>query len=506
MNARLVQTQYGTVEGLEKDGVLIWKNVPFARVEGRFQPPKPPRAWAGVRDATEFGAVAVQTPAPGIFSADKSNFQREDCLNLNIWSPGVDGPLKPVLVWLHGGAFVFGSGQSLWYDGTSFASQGEVVVVTINYRLGALGFLFLEALAGPAYAGSGNAGFLDQAAALAWVYENIQAFGGDPTKITIAGQSAGSMSTGVLLTMPGARPHIHQAIMQSGAPFFKTVDEATEITHRFLGLLDLTPEQWPRLLDVPTQQFLAAQAKLELENTLPWGPVIDGAIVPTSLEAAIEAGATANLPLLIGTTRDEFHLWGAMNPLWRAMPDAQMVAVFEQVTHGPIDERLRGHYVTDKSGVELFDGLMALATDRIFWYPSDRVADAQSQKAPVWAYRFDWPSHAYGGVLGACHAIEIPFVFNTIDVPGGGALTGESPDRAPLALSMHRAWSQFICSGTPDGHSWPPWPPYVLPERRTMIIDRESRVVEDPKRQERELWDSLSRATYKRGRGSHETP
>ncbi len=492
MNSRQVETRYGAVEGYEKDGVLIWKNVPYARVEGRFQPPKPPKAWTSVREATEFGPVAVQTPAPGIFAADKSDAQSEQCLNLNIWSPGIDGPLKPVLLWIHGGAFVFGSGQSLWYDGTSFASQSDVVVVTINYRLGALGFLSLEALAGAEYAGSGNAGFLDQAAALAWVYENIQAFGGDPTRITVAGQSAGSMSVGVLLTMPSARPHIHQAIMQSGAPFFKTKEEAHAITQRFLSLLNLTPEQWPQLLEMPTEPLLAAQAKLELESALPWGPVIDGAMVPTSLVSAIEAGGTAGIPLLIGTTRDEFNLWGAMNPLWRTMPDEQMVTVFEHVAHGPIDERLSGLYLAGKSGIDLFAGLMTLATDRIFWYPSERVAEAQSQKAPVWVYRFDWPSHAYGGTLGACHAIEIPFVFNTIDVPGGAALTGQSSERAPIAQFMHRAWSHYIRSGKPDGELWPP---YSLPERQTMIIDRHPRVVEDPKRQERELWDSVSYAT-----------
>ncbi|NMP20900.1 carboxylesterase/lipase family protein [Sulfobacillus harzensis] len=491
MNSKLVETRYGKVEGIEQDGVLVWKNVPFASVQGRFQPPKPPVAWTGVRDASAFGPVCTQTPAPGVFSQDQANYQSEDCLNLNIWSPRVDGAPRPVLVWIHGGAFVFGSGQSAWYEGTSFARRGNMVVVTINYRLGPFGFLYLDRLAGPDYAGSGNVAFLDQQAALAWVRENIRAFGGDPERITVAGQSAGSMSVGTLLAMPSARQHIDRAIMQSGAPFFKTADEADRITQHFLGHLQLTPEQWPQLLELPTERLLMAQGKLEQEISLPWGPVVDQVVISQPLELAIDAGDTAGIPLLIGTTRDEFNLWGAMNPAWRSMPSEQMIAVFEHVAGGPLDERLRDYYVAGKSGIDLFQGLMALATDRIFWYPSERVAERQSRVAPVWAYRFDWPSQISGGVLGACHAIEIPFVFNTIDVPGGAALTGQSPNRQAIADAMHQAWIAYVHGQNPVAESLPIWPPYRPDDRQTMIFDVESHLMRDPKRAEREVWDAL---------------
>ncbi len=481
MAGPLAETRYGTVEGLRSGDVRVWRGIPFARApvgELRFGPPQPPEPWSGVRDATRFGPVSWQVPALALLApvGEEREHQSEDCLNLNVWSPAADGGRRPVLVWIHGGAFVWGSGQTPWYDGTSFAAQGDVVVVTINYRLGPFGFLHLGGIAGAEYADSGNCGILDQIAALRWVRENIAAFGGDPERVTVAGQSAGSISVGMLLARPDARGLFRQAIMASGTPGVGLVNDPERADGRaraLLAALQIPPAEWRRLLDVPAEALLAAAGPRTAG--LGWLPVQAGPGLPEVLGR----GDAAGIPLMVGTNRDEFNLYG-VDPAWAAMDDAALLRAA-----GPLHPRLHDHYLAGRRGRDLMQAVMDLTTDRVFWYPAQRAAALQSVHAPVWVYRFDWESRATGGALRACHALDTPFAFHTIEGPHGKLLTGESPDLLPLARAFHAAWTGFVRDGDPG------WPRYELARRPVMLFNTESHVVHDPGGDARRVWEQV---------------
>jgi len=489
MTDDIVETRYGKVAGSREGDVRIWRGVPFARPPVgtlRFQPPEPPLPWAAVRHAQTFGPICPQVndslfPTPADVAVD------EDCLSLNIWAPA-DGAKHPVLVWIHGGGFVFGSGRSPWYDGSALSRQG-VVVVTVNYRLGPLGFLHLEDLAGSAFAASGNVGLLDQVAALEWVRDNIAAFGGDPSRVTVAGESAGSMSVGALLVMPRARGLFAQAIMESGVPFLRRRPEAAETSERLaakLGGLDA-------LLKAPPDRLLAAAQELPAGPGLRWGPLLDGRLLPTPFWTAVTAGTAHPVALLIGTNRHELRLWGASQPTWRTLPDDAMVSTFEH-NWGTIPGPARSHFLEGRHGTALFDALMHLGTLRVFEAPTHRLAAWQSRRAPVWVYRFDWESPAYGGVLGACHALEIPFVFNNLSAAGVRPFTGDGADRQAVADAMHRSWAAFVRTGNPRHPGIPPWPRYDDQRRATMLFNVSCRVADDPDGPDRQVWDQLADA------------
>ena len=260
----IVETHYGKLQGTQKDTVSVWKGIPFAQPPSgllRFRAPQPLEGWTGVREATQFGAISPQT-SEGSFGTLPGPMS-EDCLTLNIWSPSADDARRPVMVWIHGGSFVTGSGSTPWYNGTSFATQGDVVVVTLNYRLGALGFLYLAEYAGEEYATSGNNGLLDQIAALTWVRENIAAFGGDPDNVTVFGESAGAMSIGALLAMPAAHGLFKRAILQSGAAHrVNSSQTAASGTRGFLQALEFGPSEMNRLLTTSVDDILRAQGTL----------------------------------------------------------------------------------------------------------------------------------------------------------------------------------------------------------------------------------------------------
>ncbi|MCY0878235.1 MAG: carboxylesterase/lipase family protein [Firmicutes bacterium] len=496
-----VETRYGAVRGYEADGVKVWKGIPYAQPPTgslRFQAPRAPDPWTGVRDAREFGPMAVQPAEPGFFGRLPQPAQSEDCLTLNIWAPAQGDPPWPVMVWIHGGAFVTGSGSAPWYDGTSLARDGQIVVVTINYRLGPLGFLYLGELGGSAYRGSGNAGLLDQVQALQWVRENIGAFGGDPQRVTVAGESAGSMSVGTLLVMPAAQGLFRQAIMESGVPAFKTAAAASRVTQALLDRLHLLKPSVEALQAVPAAELLDAARDIKGDGVLPWAPVIDELTLQKPFWTAIGQAWGRAIPLLMGSNRDELWLWGATNPGWRMLADRVMLDTFE-LGWGPINPAVRDFYLSGKTGDALFEALMELGTHYAFWYPTQRLAGLHSAAAPTWVYRFDWQSTAQNGLLRACHALEIPFVFNTLDQPGVVNVTGDDPSRHRVAEMVQRAWLAFIAHGDPNGGSLPPWPPYDTAHRPVMVIDRESRVAWDPDSAARQLWDAVTRETDSAG-------
>ena len=489
MSNKIVESVYGKLQGEQIDGVYAWKGMPYAKPPVgplRFRAPELPDSWEGIRDATSFSPVAPQSQREimEFFGNDVSNMN-EDCLYLNVWSPGADEKKRPVMVWIHGGAFVSGSGSGNWYDGASFANQGDVVVVTINYRLGILGFLHLAEMGGHEYATSGNCSILDQVAALQWVQENIAAFGGDPNNVTVFGESAGAMSIGVLLGFPSAQGLFHKAILQSGAAANVLPSAtATKVAERLLASLQIEATNLSRLEELPVEQLIQASDSLP---SMSLGPVVDGVSLPKHPEKAIAEGSAKNISLLIGTNKDEFNIFSVFDPEWKDADEKKAASLFEK-TFGALLPVITKQF-SEPLNQELFNKLL---TVHIFTYPAQKLAELQAQQSsPVWMYRFDWETPVFGGALKSTHALEIPFVWNTLDKPNTANFTGTSPNRQLVANQMHPAWINFAHNGNPNTEELPEWPRYDENNRFTMIFNEESTVVNDPNKEERIKWEQL---------------
>ena len=489
----IVETAKGRVEGSTRDGVRVFKGIPFARAP-RFRPPQPAEPWAGVRDATAFGPIACQNPSPlENIVGSRPMPSGEECLSLNVWTP--DGEVaggRPVMVWIHGGAFVTGSGATPWYDGSSFARTAGAVVVTVNYRLGAFGFLHLEDAFGEAFAGSGIAGILDQVAALEWVRDNIEAFGGDPGNVTIFGESAGGMSVGTLLGLPAAKGLFQRAIPQSGAAHNNlSRDHAAGIAAEVLAELGIGAGDAAALERAPVEAVLAAQMTVTTRHaggTLPFQPVIDGMLLPRRAVEEIADGSASGVSVLTGTTREEMKLFTIMDPAVADLDDDRLLKRATTVFRGDRDRAAAAVevYRANRPGASPLDVYVAMATDQTFRIPAIRLLEAQASHGPTHSYLFSFASTAFGGRLGSCHALEIPFVFNTLDAPGAPMLTGEATDAMrELAAFVHDAWGRFATTGDPG------WDAYDPARRATQVLDLERSLVDDPSADERALWDGV---------------
>jgi len=508
----VVSTAHGKVRGLRKGGVAQWRGIPYAEPPLgalRFLPPRPPAPWAGERDATRFGAVAQQPRDPAtafIAGLGEATAIDEDCLFVNVCSPAADGARRPVVVWIHGGAFIMGSSSQPLYNGSSFAAQHDLVVVTLNYRLGLLGMLYLGDLAGEAYR-HGNVALLDQIAALRWVRENIAAFGGDPARITVMGESAGAISIGNLLGMPAAAGLFDRAILQSGASGLlpPSRQDATAFATAVLAELGASAAD---LADVPVERLLAVQARISRARGIgAVTPYVDGASLPRPALEAVRDGAVAGVPLLVGSNRDEWWLFDVL--FGEASTGASRAAYLQRFgedlvrIHAVYRDARAAHPGTRPGpaagaaparspDAEAWVDLIGDAALRV---PVIRLAEAQAPHAPIWTYRFDWESPALGGRLGAAHALELPFMWNQLELPVSQLLIGDAAATArPLSAQMHAAWAAFIRGGEPAADGLPAWPRYDAPRRATMIFDRESRVADDPDRALRELWSEIPRS------------
>jgi para-nitrobenzyl esterase len=493
-----VETPSGTLAGRELDGVRSFLGIPFAMPPvgpRRFAAPEPAPPWAGVRDAGAFGASAPQMPMLLPLPGMDVGAMNEDCLYLNVYAPAEGAAKKPVMVWIHGGGFVIGSGSQSVYEGSRLARRGDVVVVTVNYRLGALGFLHLAELC-PGLAGAvSNPGMRDQVAALDWVRRHIASFGGDPANVTIFGESAGGMSVGTLLGMPAARGLFQRAIPQSGATHhFHTPETATKVAEVLLGSLGIARADAPRALrELPAQKLIEAQGQLQAQpasalGLLPFQPVADGDSLPRPALQPVREGELAEVALLAGTTRDEWKLFSLMDPTVPALDEAKLetrlgrevpeVDAEELVATYRAARRSRGEATTP---VEIF---AAVHTDRTFRIPAVRLAEAQApHQARTYMYRVDWESPMLGGVLGACHAVELPFVFGTYGLPGGDQFAGKGPDVEALSARMMDVWLDFARSGDPG------WAAYESKRRTTMVFGRDCGTEDDPQAAERKVWE-----------------
>jgi para-nitrobenzyl esterase len=474
------------------EGVVAFKGIPYAAPPFgayRFRPPQPVEPWQGVRDTLNYGPTVIKPPYFPPFDVLLSEpiIAGEDCLNLNIWTPDPGKAGLPVMVWIHGGAFANGTGAVPTYDGSRFARDG-IVCVTINYRLGVDGFLFLEN-------GNANLGLLDQIAALTWVQENIAAFGGDPNKVTISGESAGGMSVGTLLSMPLARGLFHRAIAQSGAGHHAILPTTAQKIGQYLAEklgVELTLEA---IASVPLDQLVMAQIALSAEvfehpdpvrwgevapNQMPFEPVIDGKLVSALPIECIAAGASADIDILIGTNAEEERLFTVPNNVLNAVSEEVLAGTI--AAYGlPVAETLATYRATrpDANAGDVFE---AVITDWFFRIPAIRLAEAHVQNnGRTYMYEFAWRSPQFDSQLGACHALELPFVFDTLDIGEAEPLTGENPPQQ-IADIMHAAWVSFISRGDPG------WTQYSLNQRATMRFDRESALIEDPRSAERLLW------------------
>ena len=500
----LVQTPKGTVEGKVKDGVHQFRGIPYAAPpvgDLRFRPPQPAPAWTGTRDATRFGPQAPQAVAQmeALFGVTPP-VSSEDCLSLNVYTPGPDAGRRPVLVWIHGGAFLTGSGSTPWYNGHSFAANHDVVVVTLNYRLGALGFLHLDDIGGDEYGGSGNLGVLDQVAALEWVRDNIEAFGGDPGNVTAFGESAGAMSVGTLLGMPAAKGLFVKAIPQSGAAHHAKDREAADRTARELLAelgIDPSPSGLQELRRLPVAALIEAQNALVMRGlsvTLPFSPVVDGLVLPEAPIDAIGAGSAAGVRVLIGTNAEEMKLFSMLESRLGVADDADLLdRVAKELGDPAAAARLVDAYRATRPDAAVGEIWNDLQSDYIFRIPAIRLAERQAERHhAVFAYLFAWRSPAFGGALGSCHALEIPFAWNTLD-HGMSQLFCGPPDEVSrrLAATMHEAWATFARTGTPSAAGLPDWPAYEPGRRATMIFDTESRVEDDPGATDRRAWEGL---------------
>jgi para-nitrobenzyl esterase len=503
-----VETSAGRIEGSREDGVLVFRGIPYARPpvgELRLRAPQPPEPWAGVREARSFGAAAPQTPGrlAALLGAPREPIS-EDCLHLNVWTPGLGAARRPVLVWLHGGGFTTGSGSQPIYRGARLARRGDAVVVTINYRLGALGFLHLPALAGEADA---NVGLRDQLLALAWVQENVAAFGGDPGNVTVFGESAGAMSVGSLLGSPRARGLFARAIPQSGAAsnVYEREDGA-RIAETFMKELGLAADDVAGLRAAPLEAVLAAQDRaaaqlLGVVRQLPFQPVVDGDVLPQPPLEAIAGGLLRDVSLLIGTNLEEQKLYAPTDPRAQQLDDDGLLRRCRRTLPAPgPDGRPFGEHAVERyraaregrhdvSARELW---FAIETDRWFRIPATRLAERHAAHQPAtWAYLFTWKSPALGGMLGSCHALDIPFVFGCVDDRLVQRFTGDDPVTAEISRRMQDAWLAFARTGDPSTPELGHWPRYDAGRRATMLFGRECGVEHAPFEAERAFWDEL---------------
>ncbi len=501
----IVETVSGKVEGVFSKGSYVFRGIPYAAPpvnERRWLPPEPATPWSGVRPALAFGPSAPQPPTQfGFLEPPAKQPQSEDCLYLNIWTPGPDGARRPVMVWIHGGAFTSGAGSWVFYNGRRLSTRCDVVVVTINYRLGAFGFLNLSELTKGRIPATGNEGLLDQVLALEWVRDNIARFGGDPQNVTVFGESAGAMSIGVLLAMHKARGLFRNAILQSGAAHHvNSLEAAEEVADMLLRILGIKPEQVGKLRALTMEQLLSAQVELmaranaadlpELE--LPFRPVVDGKTIPESPMHAIAKGSADDVAVLIGTSLDEWKLFAILDTQLKSLDEADLLQRCRCLIPGgdvagliEAYRRARSRRNMPTTPAELY---IAIQSDKTFRMPAIRLAEARcGRQLPTYMYLFDWVSPLMNGSLGACHALEIGFVFGLLDEN----FTGSGEEAQALSRKIQDAWAAFARRGNPSCESLGKWEVYGK-QRRTMILGKQCRLADAPYDEERRAWESFA--------------
>ena len=494
-NFVVAETAFGKIRGEEVQGIKIFKGVPYGASttgQNRFMPPMDPMPWSGVRDALHYGPSTPQSN-PGVpravsaLSTASANLpsESEDCLVLNVWTPALkDGRKRPVLFWCHGGGFVSGSGSSPGTDGANLARRGDVVVVTINHRLNVLGFTYLAEFGGSDFASSGDAGMLDIVHALRWVRNNIEQFGGDPNTVMIFGQSGGGRKVGTLLAMPSAKGMFHRAVIESG-PTIQLVEreQAIRVAGMLLDKLNVSKSQVRELQKMPVERIMSAYFSVvkdmgnQDQMTQGFSPTVDGNAVPKHPFHPAASPISADVPLMLGSTRTEMTLLSDESAF--SLDETGMRARVKGIA-GTESEMLIDLYRKLNPRATPPDLYFLIASDFRYGAPIMKIAERRAAlgKGPVHLYYFTWETPVQGGRLHSPHTIEIPFAFDNVQISRG--LTGGGADAMALGDKLSETWIAFARTGDPNTAKLPHWPAFNAKERPTMVINNESKVVSDP--------------------------
>jgi para-nitrobenzyl esterase len=514
----VVEIASGKLRGARQNSIASFKSIPYgASTAGRnrFMPPQKPAPWAGVRDALAIECRAPQAgPAPQrpelatVWGPVDTSPMIEDCLRLHVWTPGLGAGKRPVMVWLHGGAFSYGSPNTPRVDGSSLARRGDVVVVSVVHRLNIFGHLHLAQVGGSDFARSGNVGVLDLVAALEWVRDNIAAFGGDPGNVTIFGQSGGGGKVSALCGMPAARGLFHKGIVQSGSSIrFAEPDRAAALAEIVLQELGLGRNQLAELQQVPVARMLSVidpatkrlpPARQPLLDRYPFGPVVGNADLPAHPFEPTASDLSDNVPLMIGGTAHEAAIFLAGNDkVWfRSLNEAELKEQVAKVADAAADRIIAAYRAQHprKNPAELLNTVL---TGSNFWVRAAMQAErkAAKRKAPVYMYDFAWEAPGFDGRLMACHSVDVPFVFDTVAAIGATAGTEAQRQAAEaLAARVSATWIQFARTGDPNHGAIPAWPAYTPDRRATLVFNAECRVVDDPDREARIAWSKVALA------------
>ncbi len=491
----IVQTKQGKVRGTFDNDMAVWRGIRYAKAPAgdlRFRVPQPVENWTGVKDAVAFGPVAPQSES----NLGTKGAQSEDCLLLNIWSPAADGKKRPVMFWIHGGGFEIGSGSSDLYYGANLAKKGDVVVVTINYRLGPLGFLYFKNAGNNNHQFENNLGIRDQIAALQWVKENIAAFGGDPAQVTIFGESAGGTSVQTLLATRVAQGLFKGAISESGPPAILWSPEIGEkITNKYCSILRINPDSLQLLKNVPVDTLKEAQEILRKymvaeTNEKVFSPTIDGDILTGDIFKCMKPEIGGKVALMIGTNMNESTMFASKRLKMAPRTSKELEKYFDAVTTKEEKEKVLAAY----SNYPRKSGVTDILTDAIFRVPAIRLAECRSTYSSVYMYRFEWTSFALNvSGLKSFHGLEIPFVFGNEQGKLGGFLKVIATQKliARLSGEMQQAWINFARYGNPNGTGAETWKPYSAADRSTMIFNKKSHVVQDPNGTQRAAWQGV---------------
>lgn len=506
----VVETTAGRVRGTTSGGVLVFRGIPYGESTAgpnRFMPPKKKAPWSGVRDAIVYGPTAPQAGAAPSRPAPPQGAQRhpspiggagpqptppvnEDCLVLNVWTPSTTGK-RAVMFWMHGGGFSTGSGSSLWYDGTNIARKQDVVIVTVNHRLNVFGYCDLSAYGGR-YEASGNVGMLDCVLALQWVRDNIERFGGDPSRVLIHGESGGGRKTSMMMAFNPAAGLFHRAVVQSGSALRMDGQAlAREKAARLLKALDIAPTNVDRLQEVPMAELQRAGARASA-GLGQWRPVVDGKLLPRHPFEPDAPPLSRNVPMMIGTNRTEQSVFLGTDPAMDSLTDeglVQMAGAWVPRERAAETVAFYRELHPGKSRAEL---AYMIATDRSYFLDSTIQAERKAAQggAPAYYYGFYMETPVQGGRYFSPHAMEIPFVFDTL--ANADRMVGPvTPQMQALADVMSAAWANFAKTGRPTAPGLPAWPAYDARARPTMIFDRKVRVENDPRGAERKLMASF---------------
>jgi para-nitrobenzyl esterase len=498
----IAETTYGKVRGLRSNGVNCFTGIHYGADtsgKGRFMPPAKPASWTGVRDAVTWGPISpmpIQTGAVDYMRMidwlNQPGGMSEDCLVLNVWTPGVkDGRKRTVMFWLHGGGYTTGSANNPAFNGERLARKGDVVVVSINHRLGCFGYLDLDTVGAPSqFAPSGNVGMLDAVAALEWVRDNIENFGGDPGSVMIFGQSGGGSKVCTLLTMPAAKGLFHRAIIESGSALRATTRESAQRSaEKMLATVGLPKSRVLELQDLPVEQMVAAQLTLSVQPPpAGFAPVVDGSVLPRHPFDPDASPLSADIPIMVGSMTDD----SALNRTDFDLDEAGLRDAVKKIAGEGNADKVIAAYRQAYPDASPFKLEVRILTDHGGRKSAITLSERKyaQHAAPVYNYVFAWPSPAFGGRYGSVHGTEVPLVFLNPDaIP---LLTGNGPESHAMAEKMSSVWLAFAKTGNPNTSGIPQWPAFTPDTRATMIFNLESRVENDPHSDLRQLWEQIA--------------